>query len=75
MIPSSREKTNFNCKQRIGFCCEKEWREMKLRFQRKTFNFERRIEGEKKSVRRIYGVEQKSVGKGKVEQMVVGTAS
>lgn len=48
---------------------------MKLRFQRKTFNFERRIEGEKKSVRRIYGVEQKSVGKGKVEQMVVGTAS
>lgn len=41
--------------------------------------FERAIEGKEKSARentkRIYGAEEKSVGKGKVEQMVVATVS
>lgn len=29
----------------------------------------------RENTKRIYGVEEKSVGKGKVEQMVVGTVS
>lgn len=61
----------------------KSWEETKLKsegnFWFYYFKREQSIEGKKKSVRentkRIYGVEEKSVGKGKVEQMVVGTVS